>query len=77
MKEFLIKIRDAATVIAFLTLCVIMVIAACIFGKTIVDHISPNKETVCASGAVYVKEANNYWVKTNKECFPSIPVSKD
>jgi hypothetical protein len=77
MKEFLIKLRDAATIIAFVTLCVIMVMVACVFGMSVSNHINPVKETVCASGTVYVKEANNYWIKTNKECFPSIPVTKD
>jgi hypothetical protein len=77
MKEFFNKLGQFAIAVAFVTLCVIMIMVAFIFGKTIADHVSPNKETVCASGAVYVKEANNYWVKTNKECFPSIPVSKD
>lgn len=35
------------------------------------------KEKLCVNGSVYHKENNDYWVKTSKECMPSIPVSKD
>ena len=76
MKEFLIKVYEAAGVIAFLTLCVIMVMVACIVGLQVAEYLRPSKETICVADTVYVKE-NNYWTKTGKECFPSIPVSKD
>jgi hypothetical protein len=77
MKEFMFKLKEVAVVVAFVTISVVMVMVACLFGRSVSGALYPTKETVCASGAVYVKESNNYWVKTNKECFTSIPVSKD
>jgi hypothetical protein len=53
-----------------------MVMVACIVGLQVAEYIRPSKETICVADTVYVKE-NNYWTKTGKECFPSIPVSKD
>jgi hypothetical protein len=57
--------------IAFLSLIFIVLFAAGL------SELFGTKEKICVNGSVYHKETNDYWVKTSKECVPSIPVSKD
>ncbi len=57
--------------LAFLSLIFIVLFAAGL------SELVGTKEKICVNGSVYHKETNDYWVKTSKECVPSIPVSKD
>jgi hypothetical protein len=68
--DFMLKIIGFFAVASLCLLFIVLFAAG-------LSEIFGTKEKLCINGSVYYKETNDFWLKTSKECVPSIPVSKD